>query len=231
MQRNFYALSVYVYDEDLRYDDVIGKVTIRKKELMRDYSAGQEKWYALQKVTKDSEVMGEVRLEFKLSETVLDVKIAEARDLAAKDKTGSSDPYGILTLGSNSFQTEVRKQTRFPKWNAVTTLPVPANSADSVVRLTLWDKDIVGKDEFMGEITFSLKNVVKKTEYNEWFWLRPRDVKGHQAAGSIRLKIRYVTASILPSPVYQPLIDLLIEEVSFLAKYRNHSQRHENRSN
>ena len=183
-------------------------------------------------VTKDSEVSGEVRLEFKLSETKLDIKIAEARDLAAKDKTGSSDPYGILTLGSNSFQTEVRKQTRFPKWNAVTTLPVPANSADQVVTLTLWDRDMVGKDEFMGVISFSLKKLEKRVshvseclakplsryqspqvQYNQWFWINPRDIIGHQAAGSIRLKIRYVTASILPSPVYEPLINLLIEEV------------------
>ena len=214
VQRNFFALSVYVYDEDLRYDDVIGKVTLTKKEMVRDYNIGDEKWFALQKVTKDSEVTGEVRLEFKLSETKLDVKIAEARDLAAKDKTGSSDPYGILTLGSNSYQTEIRKQTRFPKWNAMTTLPVPADSADQIVRLTLWDRDIVGKDEFMGEITFSLKKIDKKVEYNQWFWLKPRDSIGHQAAGSIRMKIRYVTASILPSLVYQPLIDLLIEEVS-----------------
>ena len=185
-----------------------------------------------QQVTKDSEVSGEVRLEFKLSETKLDIKIAEARDLAAKDKTGSSDPYGILTLGSNSFQTEVRKQTRFPKWNAVTTLPVPANSADQVVTLTLWDRDMVGKDEFMGVISFSLKKLEKRVshvseclakllsryqspqvQYNQWFWINPRDIIGHQAAGSIRLKIRYVTASILPSPVYEPLINLLIEEV------------------
>ena len=173
-----------------------------------------------------------MRLEFKLSETKLDIKIAEARDLAAKDKTGSSDPYGILTLGSNSFQTEVRKQTRFPKWNAVTTLPVPANSADQVVTLTLWDRDMVGKDEFMGVISFSLKKLEKRVshvseclakllsryqspqvQYNQWFWINPRDIIGHQAAGSIRLKIRYVTASILPSPVYEPLINLLIEEV------------------
>ncbi|XP_063673788.1 rasGAP-activating-like protein 1 isoform X2 [Bolinopsis microptera] len=213
VQRNFFALSVYVYDEDLRYDDVIGKVTLTKKEMVRDYNIGDERWFALQKVTKDSEVTGEVRLEFKLSETKLDVKIAEARDLAAKDKTGSSDPYGILTLGSNSYQTEIRKQTRFPRWNAMTTLPVPADTADQIVRLTLWDRDIVGKDEFMGEITFSLKRIEKKLEYNQWFWLKPRDFIGHQAAGSIRMKIRYVTASILPSLVYQPLIDLLIEEV------------------
>ena len=213
VQRNFFALSVYVYDEDLRYDDVIGKVTLKSKELKSDYGEGEERWFALQKVTKDSEVKGEIRLEFQLSETKLDMKIAEARDLAAKDKTGSSDPYAILTLGSNSFQTEIRKQTRFPKWNAVTTLPVPADDGDQAVNLTLWDRDIVGKDEFMGEISFSLRRIQKKIEYNKWFWLKPRDVLGHQATGSIRLKIRYVTASILPSPVYQPLVNLLIEEV------------------
>ena len=65
-------------------------MTLTRHELMRDYSVGEERWFPLQKVTKDSEVMGEVRLEFRLSETKLDVKIAEARDLAAKDKTGSS---------------------------------------------------------------------------------------------------------------------------------------------
>ena len=191
---------------------------ITKSELTRGYATGVESWFPLKKITKDSEVQGEVRLEFTLSETKLDVKIAEARDLAAKDKTGSSDPYGIITLGSNSFQTEVRRQTRFPKWNAITTLPVPANSDDALVILTLWDKDIFGKDEFMGEITFPLKNVDKGVQYNEWFWLKPRDLIGHQAAGSIRLKIRYVTSSILPSQVYKPLTDFLIGEVS--TKYK-----------
>ena len=49
-------------------DDSIGKLTITKREMIDDYQAGKEKWFPLVKVTKDSEVMGEVRLEYGISE-------------------------------------------------------------------------------------------------------------------------------------------------------------------
>ena len=57
----------------------------------------------------------------------------------------------IFTIHINHHM-QVRKQTRFPKWNAVTTLPIPAISKECVVHLELWDRDLLGKDEFMGQV-------------------------------------------------------------------------------
>ena len=43
--------------------------------------------------------------------------------------------------------------------------------------------------------------------------LTPHPCSEDMTNGSLRIKLRYVEASILPSEVYQPLVNLLINEV------------------
>lgn len=56
---------------------------------------------------------------------VLRIHFLEAQDLEGKDKflggliMGKSDPYGVLQIGNQLFQSKTVKQTLNPKWNEV----------------------------------------------------------------------------------------------------------------
>lgn len=56
---------------------------------------------------------------------VLRIHFLEAQDLEGKDKflggliKGKSDPYGILQIGNQLFQSKTIKESLHPKWNEV----------------------------------------------------------------------------------------------------------------
>lgn len=56
---------------------------------------------------------------------VLRIHFLEALDLEGKDKflggliKGKSDPYGILQIGNQLFQSKTVKESLHPKWNEV----------------------------------------------------------------------------------------------------------------
>lgn len=62
---------------------------------------------------------------FVVSQCILRVHFVEAQDLVGKDKflggliKGKSDPYGVLRLGTELFQSKVIHETVNPKWNEV----------------------------------------------------------------------------------------------------------------
>jgi RAS protein activator-like 1 len=70
-----------------------------------------EKWFKLMPVDKDYEVQGEVEIETLIDDTddivLVHVHIHRARDLAAKDPTGSSDPFLQFACGEKKFTTLV----------------------------------------------------------------------------------------------------------------------------
>jgi len=60
-----------------------------------------------------------------LFQGVLRIHFIEAQDLEAKDTylkgivKGKSDPYGIIRVGNQIFQSKVIKENLNPKWNEV----------------------------------------------------------------------------------------------------------------
>lgn len=56
---------------------------------------------------------------------VLRIHFLEAQDLEGKDKflggliKGKSDPYGVLQIGNQLFQSKTIKESLHPKWNEV----------------------------------------------------------------------------------------------------------------
>uniref|UniRef100_A0A8C7XDZ5 Extended synaptotagmin-like protein 2b n=1 Tax=Oryzias sinensis TaxID=183150 RepID=A0A8C7XDZ5_9TELE len=65
------------------------------------------------------------KLRFPVPKGVLRIHFLEAQDLEGKDKflggliMGKSDPYGVLQIGNQLFQSKTVKQTLNPKWNEV----------------------------------------------------------------------------------------------------------------
>ncbi|XP_070571992.1 rasGAP-activating-like protein 1 isoform X2 [Ptychodera flava] len=218
----FHNLSLYVYDEDtLSVDDIIGKVSLDKELLDNNPRAGIEKWFKLHKVNRDSEVQGEVHINLTLVEEnkhyTFRCQVIEARDLAAKDKTGTSDPFAKVTYNGTNKSTQTIRRTRFPRWYETFDFEIMGPLKDAVIHLTVWDWDRLGNNDYMGRIELHPADLVPNRTYDEWLRLKPRQIEEDSDGpdlGSLRLKVRCSEERILPSQYYQPLIDLLVESVS-----------------
>ncbi|KAF2762800.1 hypothetical protein EJ05DRAFT_491095 [Pseudovirgaria hyperparasitica] len=88
---------------------------------------------------------------------VLRTTVIKARDLAAKDKSGTSDPYLVLTLGDAKEATPVISKTLNPEWNQTFDLPI-VGVQSLLLEAVCWDKDRFGKD-YMGEFDISLEEI------------------------------------------------------------------------
>ena len=82
--------------------------------------------------------------------------VHEAKDLAAADSCGTSDPYVFVHFDQAKAKTKVVKKTLAPKWEQELTLEgegtfLPLNHAYSVVETVLeinvYDKDRFSKDD------------------------------------------------------------------------------------
>ncbi|KAJ3161785.1 Protein unc-13 B [Geranomyces michiganensis] len=64
--------------------------------------------------------------------------IAGAEGLLAKDATGTSNPYCVITFDGVSFVSQPMHRTRSPNWNMKVTLPLRPSSPD--VAISIWNR-------------------------------------------------------------------------------------------
>ncbi|RCI08108.1 hypothetical protein L249_6351 [Ophiocordyceps polyrhachis-furcata BCC 54312] len=114
----------------------------------------------------------------------LKVVVMRARNLAAKDRCGTSDPYLIMTLGDSRAVTHSVPKTLNPEWNAIEELPV--NCVNSLVLdVICWDKDRFGKD-YMGEFDLALEEIfVNEQTEQEPRWYRLRSKRPGKKTGVV----------------------------------------------
>lgn len=215
---DFHHLAFYVLDEDtVGHDDVIGKISLSRDAIAAD-PRGIDSWINLSRVDPDAEVQGEVCLDVQMLENTrgrcLRCHVLQARDLAPRDITGTSDPFARVFWGSQSLETSTIKKTRFPHWDEVLELQ-EMPGAPAPLRVELWDWDMVGKNDFLGMVEFP-PPVLQQNPPRGWFRLLPfpraEEDSGGQL-GALRLKVRLIEDRILPSHNYRPLTELLTEAV------------------
>lgn len=118
---------------------------------------------------------GDQRGDHKGLGLLLTVKVLKARNLAAKDKSGFSDPFLVLTLGDAKEATSVVNKTLNPEWNQ--TFQFPVVSPDSaLLEAVCWDKDRFKKD-YMGEFDVVLEEIFthgRTSPEPRWFGLEGR---------------------------------------------------------
>eukprot|EP00062_Callorhinchus_milii_P016729 gi/632968472/ref/XP_007900545.1/ PREDICTED: rasGAP-activating-like protein 1 [Callorhinchus milii] len=193
----FHSLSFYVMDEDtIGHDDVIGKIALSRESIAATHGRGIDRWMNLTRIDPDEEIQGEIHLGLEMVKhppvRAVRCHVIEARDLAPRDISGTSDPFAKVIFNSRTMETATIKKTRFPHWNEVFDLELESRAETEGVMLVVevWDWDMVGKNDFLGKIDSGGK------------------------LGALRLKVRLAEDRILPSLYYQPLIDLLVESVS-----------------
>lgn len=117
------------------------------------------------------------------------------RNLAPKDKSGTSDPYLVLSMGDTKEATSAVSKTLNPEWNQ--TFEFPVTSAESaLLDAVCWDKDRFRKD-YMGEFDVVLDELFTAgTTMPEprWFKLesrrsgRRKQKKDSTVSGEVLLK-------------------------------------------
>ncbi|POR38412.1 Phosphatidylserine decarboxylase proenzyme 2 [Tolypocladium paradoxum] len=150
-----------------------------------------------------------------LASTGLIVAASQARDLAAKDRGGTSDPYLVLTLGDTRIVTHSVPKTLNPEWNAIEELPI-SSFQSLVLEVICWDKDRFGKD-YMGEFDLALEEIFQneRTEQEpRWFSLKSKrpGKKTSVVSGEVMLQFTLLdTANPAASPqqVFEKLYSLI----------------------
>uniref|UniRef100_A0A3B4TU59 Extended synaptotagmin 2 n=1 Tax=Seriola dumerili TaxID=41447 RepID=A0A3B4TU59_SERDU len=131
------------------------------------------------------------KLRFPMPKGVLRIHFLEAQDLEGKDKflggliKGKSDPYGVLQIGNQMFQSKTVKESLHPKWNEVYEALVYEHSGQHL-EIELFDED-PDKDDFLGSLMIDMTELHKEQKVDEWFDLE------ETPTGKLHLKLEWLS--------------------------------------
>ncbi|MXQ94154.1 hypothetical protein E5288_WYG010379 [Bos mutus] len=148
------------------------------------------------------------QLRFPVPKGVLRIHFIEAQDLQGKDTylkglvKGKSDPYGVIRVGNQIFQSKVIKENLSPKQPCTGTFQALVyEHPGQELEIELFDED-PDKDDFLGSLMIDLIEVEKERLLDEWFTLDevPR--------GKLHLKLEWLTLMPDASNLEQVLTDI-----------------------
>ncbi|XP_023324162.1 uncharacterized protein LOC111698140 isoform X3 [Eurytemora carolleeae] len=140
------------------------------------------------------ENLGKLELQIKYKGDVLEVFLGQAKGLPSKDLVGSSDPYAkVYLMQSNPSalfvkgheQTKTHNNNPNPTFNETFMFQGidKATLFNSKLVISIWDKDMIGKDEYMCGIRVSMDHFAYdgKGHLSIQFWadLQPHFTDGH----------------------------------------------------
>ncbi|KAB5577669.1 phosphatidylserine decarboxylase-domain-containing protein [Coniochaeta sp. 2T2.1] len=150
---------------------------------------------------------------------VLNVNILRARNLAAKDRGGTSDPYLVLTLGESKHITHSVSKDLNPEWNEHAHLPVTGVNS-LLLDVCCWDKDRFGKD-YLGEFDLALEEIFSgsHTELEpKWYPLKSKrpGKKTSVVSGEVLLQFTLYDSTNREASSHQ-----VLEKLSLIARTLN----------
>lgn len=108
----------------------------------------------------------------------LTIRIIEARNLAAMDSNGLSDPFVRVQLGKSTAKTPTIYKNLNPVWNDEFIMKVE-DADNDVVEILVWDQDFL-MDDFLGQVLISVKDVMKAESqiiHPTWYPLQKKSQK------------------------------------------------------
>lgn len=122
------------------------------------------------------------------------VRVVKAKELPAKDVTGSLDPYVEVKLGNYKGTTRHFEKKTNPEWNQVFAFS-KERTQSTHVEVLVKDKDFV-KDDIVGGVMFDLNEVPKRVPPDSPLapqWYRLQDRKGDKSRGELMLAVWWGT--------------------------------------
>lgn len=122
---------------------------------------------------------------------LLRVHVHEARQMKAADVGGTSDPYAVVEIvgSKKQYKTPVVEKVLNPKWDSVF---VMSASRNDVLQLYTYDKDAIGKDDYLGGIHLDLNTLRAGEEVISWYPLFGED------RGEVKIGVCAVDFGLLP---------------------------------
>ncbi|XP_042872323.1 multiple C2 and transmembrane domain-containing protein-like isoform X16 [Penaeus japonicus] len=119
------------------------------------------------------------RLKSQIWSSVVTIVLVEGKELLPMDPDGTSDPYVKFRLGNEKYKSKVEMHTLTPKWLEQFDFHLFEDQSQ-LLELTVWDKDVRSKDDFMGRCTLDLTQYEREKTHHIWAELE-------KGAGSIFL--------------------------------------------
>ncbi|EDQ89598.1 uncharacterized protein MONBRDRAFT_25110, partial [Monosiga brevicollis MX1] len=110
----------------------------------------------------------------------LTIYVGDARNLLPMDPTGTSDPYvkiKVMRKGTEvmRLKTPVHPKELNPSFRQTFSVPFPATAdLTETIHVAVWDKDFLRRNDFMGAMTFELKDIADPQsagKYTGWYKL------------------------------------------------------------
>ncbi|KAM0492072.1 hypothetical protein ACHAP8_010184 [Fusarium lateritium] len=139
----------------------------------------------------------------------LRVWIIRGKDLAAKDRSGTSDPYIIVSSGESRIVTNDVPKTLNPEWNVSEEIPL-TSVQNLLLSVICWDKDRFGKD-YMGEFDLALEEIFNNGKVEQeptWYRLKSKrpGKKTSVVSGEVQLQFSLFD-SANPSATQQEILE------------------------
>ncbi|KIX95963.1 uncharacterized protein Z520_08218 [Fonsecaea multimorphosa CBS 102226] len=128
---------------------------------------------------------------------ILKVYVIKARNLAPKDRSGTSDPYLVVTLGNAKQSTPSIARTLNPEWKICFDMPL---TGVPLLECMCWDKDRFGKD-YMGEFDIPIEDIFTNGQIQtqpKWYRLnsrRPASKKQSNVSGEVYMQFSLVDSA------------------------------------
>ncbi|KAM7401977.1 hypothetical protein PAMP_017254 [Pampus punctatissimus] len=138
------------------------------------------------------------------TEGLLRIHLLAGQNLIPKDNLmggmvkGKSDPYVQINIGGETFTSQVIKSNLNPTWNEMYEV-ILTQLPGQDLHLQVFDKDMDMKDDFMGRLKISLKDIIDSQYTDQWFTLS--DVK----SGRVHLVLEWVPTASEPDRLDQVL--------------------------
>ncbi|KAJ0989769.1 hypothetical protein J5N97_008125 [Dioscorea zingiberensis] len=119
------------------------------------------------------------------------VRVVKAKDLPTSAITGSCDPYAEVKLGNYKGTTKHFEKKPNPEWHQVFAFS-KERIQSSVLEVFVKDKEMVGRDDFMGRVAFDLNEVPTRVPPDSPLapqWYKLEDRRGGKVRGEIMLAV------------------------------------------
>lgn len=143
-----------------------------------------------QNTCREGSITGEIQLQvcYDSKAAILYVTVVQARHLVtARDNSGLPDPFvKCLLLPKRSMENQ--RRTRYfsrcsnPVWRQTMVYPevAPDDLRTSFLEISVWNYDISGANEFLGETVLDLSDITLLDEQSHWYRLEQHAASGKQ---------------------------------------------------
>ncbi|XP_038661181.1 multiple C2 and transmembrane domain-containing protein 1-like isoform X2 [Scyliorhinus canicula] len=107
---------------------------------------------------------------------VVSIILIEGYDLKPMDPNGLSDPYVKFKMGCQKYKSKAILKTLNPQWREQFDFLL-AEEKDDIIDITVWDKDSLKKDDFIGRCQIDLSGLCK--EHTHKLDIALSEGKGH----------------------------------------------------